>query len=412
MRPLRILHVTPYSADAWAYGGIPRLASTLARGLARRGHQVTICTTDACDAFTRLHDGAGARRFRAWPARRTADGVELRVFPNLSNRLAYHLQLFLPVGLDEFLRSHARSFDVAHLHACRNLPGVIAARRLTRAGVPYVLAPNGTAPLIERRQLAKRAFDAAFGSSVMQGAARLVAVSEAERAQLRALGVSDAAIRVVPNPIDLDEFTAPIAEGDFRRRFSLPPRAAAPIVLFLGKLTPRKRVDRLVRAFAALDRPNARLVIAGNDMGAGRSVRALVGSLGLAERTTFTGLLRGRDRLAALADADVVVYPAEHEIFGLVPLEALLVQTPVVVADDCGCGEVVRAVANGRGGAAAVAADDRSALTAAIERTLACPRESRAGAATAAVRVRAAFGDAVVSEAVERVYEDMVAHRG
>jgi glycosyltransferase involved in cell wall biosynthesis len=289
---------------------------------------------------------------------------------------------------------------------------VIAARCLTRAGVPYVLAPNGTAPLIERRRVAKRAFDAAFGSSVLQGASCLLAVSEAERAQLHALGIGDAVIRVVPNPIDLDEFTAPIAEGAFRRRFSLARRAAAPIVLFLGKLTPRKRVDRLVRAFAALDRPNARLVIAGNDMGAGRSVRALVASLGLAERTTFTGLLRGRDRLEALADADVVVYPSEHEIFGLVPLEALLAQTPVVVADDSGCGEVVRAVANGQDGAAAVPAGDASALTAAIERTLACPRESRASAAAAAARVRAAFGDDVVSAAVERLYEDVVARRG
>src|SRR4029079_13754383 len=133
-------------------------------------------------------------RFRPWPPSRTADNVELRVFPNLSNRLAYHLQLFLPVGLDEFLRRRARLFDVAHLHACRNVPGVIAARRLSAAGVPYVLAPNGTAPLIERRQLAKRAFDAAFGSSVLQGAARLLAVSEAERGQLHALGIPAAAI--------------------------------------------------------------------------------------------------------------------------------------------------------------------------------------------------------------------------
>jgi glycosyltransferase involved in cell wall biosynthesis len=412
MQPLRILHVTPYSADAWAYGGIPRLASTLARGLARRGHQVTICTTDACDAFTRLHDGDGVGRRRAWPEQRTADNVELRVFPNLSNRLAYHLQLFLPVGLDEFLRRRARLFDVAHLHACRNVPGVIAARRLSAAGVPYVLAPNGTAPLIERRQLAKRVFDAAFGSRVLHGAARLHAVSEAERTQLHTLGVPDAAIRVVPNPIDLDEFTTPVGEGAFRRRFSLPPRAAAPLVLFLGKLTPRKRVDRLVRAFAALDRPNARLVIAGNDMGAGRSVRALVASLGLEERTTFTGLLRGRDRLDALADADVVVYPSEQEIFGLVPLEALMVQTPVVVADDCGCGEVVRAVANGLGGAVAVPAGDPSALAAGIDRTLACPRESREGAAAAAARVRSAFGDDVVAAAMERLYEDVVASRG
>ena len=83
-------------------------------------------------------------RFHAWPPVRTGDAVEVRVFPNLSNRLAYHLQLFLPFGLNKYLSDQAGSFDVAHLHACRNIPGAIAAYHLHRAGVPYVLAPNGT----------------------------------------------------------------------------------------------------------------------------------------------------------------------------------------------------------------------------------------------------------------------------
>src|SRR5439155_25815673 len=110
--PGRILHVSQYSADAWAYGGIPRLAHSLTRGLARRGHQVTVCTTDACDESGRLPNREAARsRFRAWPPSRTADGVEMRVFPNISNRLAYHLQLFLPIGLNTYLSEFAGHFD-------------------------------------------------------------------------------------------------------------------------------------------------------------------------------------------------------------------------------------------------------------------------------------------------------------
>src|SRR5437773_11403726 len=86
--PVRILHVTPYSADAWAYGGIPRLAHSLTRGLARRGPQVTVCTTYACDESTRVPSGE-----------RQVDGVECRVFRNHSNRLACQLQSLLPLGL-------------------------------------------------------------------------------------------------------------------------------------------------------------------------------------------------------------------------------------------------------------------------------------------------------------------------
>ena len=53
MTALRILHVVPYYEQAWAYGGIPRLATTMTRALARRGHQVTVCTTDVRDRRTR-----------------------------------------------------------------------------------------------------------------------------------------------------------------------------------------------------------------------------------------------------------------------------------------------------------------------------------------------------------------------
>jgi glycosyltransferase involved in cell wall biosynthesis len=392
MQPLRILHVTPYFAEAWAYGGIPRLAHSLARGLARRGHDVTVCTTDARDAAMRVQAPLRAR---------TADGVEVCTFANLSNRLAYRLQLFLPRGLHTFLKQHAASFDVAHVHACRNLPGAIAAHHLRRGRVPYVLAPNGTALRIERRRFAKLAFDVVAGRRVLEGAARVLAVSEAERAQLASMGVSGGAVRLIPNPIDLDEFAKPVASGSFRARIG---RAKGPLVLFLGKLTPRKRLDVVVRAFARLQRSDATLAIAGNDMGSEAPTRALVRELGVEARTVFTGLLERGGRLEALADADVVVYPSEHEIFGLVPLESLLAGTPVVVADDSGCGEIIRSV----GGGQVAPLGDAGALADAIRRALDDACGWRAAAVAAQPRIRELFGDHVVSARMEALYAEMV----
>ncbi len=390
--PVRILHVTSYFAGAWAYGGIPRLAHSLTRGLARRGHQVTVCTTDACDASSRLPG----------PSSRVSDGVDVRIFPNLSNHLAYRLQLFLPRGLEHFLRHHAGRFDVAHLHACRNIPGAMAAYHLRRTGVPYVIAPNGTAPIIERRLLAKRAFDVVAGRRVLTGASRVLAVSQVEQRQLCELGVPSLAVRVIPNPVDLDEFAAPVTPGSFRRRAGLP---SGRLVMFLGKLTPRKRLDVLVRAFARLQQSDAWLVIAGNDMGAGDATRSLVRALGVEKRTVFTGLLRGRERLEALADADVLVYPSEHEIFGLVPLEALLSGTPVIVADDSGCGEIVRAT----GGGQVAPLGDADALARAIDGMLDDPSRWRAAAADAQPRIRSTYGADVVCAQLDELYSEMVA---
>ena len=405
MQPLRVLHVTPYSAEAWAYGGIPRLSDALARGLARRGHFVTLCATDVCDQTSRLSTERNRAGGEARSSAHAAAGVTLRIFPNVSNRLAYRWQLFLPLGFGRFLKRSARAFDIAHLHACRNLPGVIAARHLRRAGVPYVLGPNGTALRIERRRAAKRLFDAALGTRVLRGASRVLAVSEAERRQLGTIGVPPHRIRVVPNPVDLEEFDPPPARGTFRRRIGID--ASARVVLFLGQLTPRKRVDVLVRAFARLAARNsvgARLIIAGNDMGAGEAARRIAREVGVADRTLFTGLLRGRERLEALADANVLVYPSQDEIFGLVPLESLLCGTPVVVADDSGCAEVVRTV----GGGQTVPVGDVDALAWAIDSVLDGSDEWRARAVLAAAQVRERYARDAVCATLDDVYRELV----
>jgi len=393
---LRILHVTPYFADAWGYGGIPRIATALARELGARGHHVTVCTTDAADAQSRAprpeRNGVGHRMWNC---------VDVHTFSNASNALAYHLQCFLPRGLDGFLAAHARRFDIAHLHACRNLPVSIAARHLTASGVPYVVAPNGTAPRLERRRAAKWAYDVVIGRRDLRHAAAILAVSEAERTDLERLGVSPARIRVVPVELEQrDELPA----SDLRTAYGLGNR---PIVLYLGKVTPRKRVDALVRAFAQLDRKDAHLVIAGNDMGAMQSVRAELRRTGNQSRATFTGLLRGADRLNALAAATVVVYPSSDEVFGLVAFEALLAGTPVVVTGDSGCGEIVAQT----GGGAIVPVGDDAALRDAIESILAAPEEWRQRARHAAHTVRARFGGQVIAERIDALYYELIATR-
>jgi glycosyltransferase involved in cell wall biosynthesis len=396
MRPLRVLHVTPYSAGAWAYGGIPRVAHALTSGLAAEGHAVTVCTTDAGDATARLNGAP-----RAWrPKQLMVDGCETQVFPNLSNRLAYHAQMFLPLGLGRFLADHRGEFDIAHLHACRNVPGAIAGRHLRAAGVPYVLAPNGTAPNIERRHTAKRIFDLIAGHELMRGAARVIAVSDAERRQLLALGVDHGRIRVVPNPIDFSQLTP---------RLEKPARAAnaSPLIAYLGKITPRKRVDTLIRAFAHLrtahaEFANARLVIAGNDMGAGREARRLAAAWRVESCTDFPGLLRGRARLDLLASADVVAYASEDEVFGLVPLESILCGTPVVVADDSGCGEIIERI----GGGLCVPPGDVPALARALADLVSGTADL--SIATAQERVEAQFSHRVVCRQLVDVYHDVI----
>jgi glycosyltransferase involved in cell wall biosynthesis len=149
---------------------------------------------------------------------------------------------------------------------------------------------------------------------------------------------------------------------------------------------------------------DGRLVIAGNDMGAARSTRALVKTLELENKTFFTGLLQGRERLEALADATVLVYPAEDEVFGLVPLEALLVGTPVIVAGDSGCGEIIGSV----GGGHIVPRGDVAALTEALRAVLNEPGRWAAAAVSAGLGVKSAYGGDVVAREMARLYRALI----
>lgn len=336
------------------------------------------------------------------PTQASLDGdVDVRVFPNRSNRLAYELQFFTPRGLGRFLAEQTSRFDIAHIHGHRHLLEVTGARWCRRSGVPYVSAPNGTAARIEQRVALKRIWDRVWGEADLDGAAAVMAVTEAERRQLLTLGVPAERIRVVPNALDLDEYDPPPSRGAWRARLG----HGGPLVVYLGRLSPRKRIDVVIAAMARGEMAHAHLVIAGNDMGAGDAARSQVAELGLQGRVTFPGLVTGRSRLELLADADVVVYPSADEVFGLVPLEALLCGTPVVVADDSGCGEIVDDLAGGQ----LVPLGDAGALGEALLRVCQAPEAWRERAVDGGRQVRARFGAPVVAERIDALYREVLA---
>jgi glycosyltransferase involved in cell wall biosynthesis len=128
-----------------------------------------------------------------------------------------------------------------------------------------------------------------------------------------------------------------------------------------------------------------------------------VSRLGLRTRVIRTGLLRDSDRDDALSAAAVVVYPSRDEIFGLVPLEALLCGTPVIVCGDSGCGEVIRRT----GGGLVVPPGRPQDLEQAIGTILDNTANWKAAARSAGVTARALFGSDVVCDSLERIYADV-----
>lgn len=321
---MHVLQVTPYFPPTWAYGGIPRIVDGLSRALVQDGNRVTVLTTDVLDE----------QRRSDVPADRDHHGVRVLTVPNWSNRAAYRHQLFTPRGIAAALGRITEPVDVVHLHGHRHLLNNGAVRWARQAGVPYVMTANGTLLRHERKVGVKWVWDALVSGQIPDGAAKLIAVSAADAARHRSAGIPAERLERIPNGLDLGEFAALPDRGRFRSRFGL---GSGPIVTYLGRVSPRKGVEHLVKAFQDEHLGPAQLVVAGNDMGGMGAARA-------EERgpnVHFVGLVEGEDRLSLLADTDVLVYPSADEVFGLVPFEGLLCGAPVVVADDCGCGELI-----------------------------------------------------------------------
>jgi glycosyltransferase involved in cell wall biosynthesis len=102
------------------------------------------------------------------------------------------------------------------------------------------------------------------------------------------------------------------------------------LLLFLGRLHPKKGCDLLLEAFAHTETP-LHLVLAGPCDDA--TFLSRLQELARGRAVTFAGMLRGRDKWAALAAAEAFILPSHQENFGIAVAEALACGTPVLISD-------------------------------------------------------------------------------
>lgn len=147
-------------------------------------------------------------------------------------------------------------------------------------------------------------------------------------------------------------------------------QAGHPVVLFVGRLSPEKRLDLWLQVAQdiARDRPDARFVIVGD--GRKRAeLEAGARELGIGTKVAFAGAIKHSELPAVYADADVFLLTSDHEAFGRVVLEAQLSGVPVVSTDCSGPRELI---ATGKTGVL-VARGDRSGLASAVRNLLTDP---------------------------------------
>ncbi|KAF5050306.1 N-acetyl-alpha-D-glucosaminyl L-malate synthase [anaerobic digester metagenome] len=317
---MKILQVIPYFAPRW--GGDVNVCYSLSKELSKLGHDVTIITTDF------EYDQGYAR---------SLENVKVIPFRRVAN-----LGMFLySPDMKGWLRSNISKYDIVHLHSFRSYQNNIVSKYAKKFNVPYIVQPHGSLPRIVEKESLKQLYDVVWGNEILKSASKIIAVSGNEVEQFRQVGIPDGQITVIPNGVNYVSPASLPPAGQFREQYGIHEKH---IILYVGRIHKRKGIDFLIRAFNSFIQTwigdDVTLVIIGPDDGYRSVLEGLVEQLGLSDKVRFIGFIPSL--AAAYQDADVLVYPSTYEIFGLVPFEALLCGTPVIVTDDCGCGELIK----------------------------------------------------------------------
>jgi glycosyltransferase involved in cell wall biosynthesis len=327
---LRVLHVTPYYEPAYVYGGPTRSVPALCQGLARQGVDVSVYTTNANGSST-LDVPPGEVQVR--------HGVKVRYFALRSG-----LRPFFSPDLLTALHRTVRHFDLVHVEGMWSAPVSAACSVSRRAGVPYVVSPRGMLMPWEFNHKAwkKLPFFLVVELRSLFASRAIHCTSEAEASALARWRLASHSF-VVPNAVDLAEFDALPARGLLRRELGI--GADDTVVLFLGRLHPKKGIETTLEVFKRLASQvgGLHLVLAGPDEGNYRqSVPVWASAHGLSNRVHLTGALEGDRRLAAYADADLFTLLSESENFATSVAEAMAAGLPVVVTPGVGVSDAVR----------------------------------------------------------------------
>ena len=294
-----------------------------ARGLAERGHDVTVFTTDVLD-----------EERRATPRRELRDGVRVERFPNVSNALAWRAKKYLPPGLVLATARRASQFDVVHATDARTVATATAYAASRIAGVPFVLSAHGSLPGSPGlRGAVKGVYDRALVRPMLERAALLLAQTDHEQRLYLDAGARESAVKALPLPVDLSALPATFEPGFLRTRAGF--AADIPLLLFLGRIHRLKGLDILVDAVEPLLRSReAGLAVVGRDDGQWNETAQRHRDLLSTGAMRFVGPLYGPERFHAYADADVFCLTPRHwEETSVASLEAAATGTAVVVSE-------------------------------------------------------------------------------
>jgi len=323
-------------ADA---GGQNVYVDELSRNLAQQGYLVDVFTRRACANEPEVIDWAPGVRV-----------IHLRAGP-VQLRPKDELWPYMPEFRDSFLRFmelEETPYDLIHGNFW--MSGWVATELQRRLGIPAVQIFHAMGKTKRRHQ---RHVDTSPGDrisvelQVIRDIDRLIAQCPHERDELlNDYGADPEKIVIIPSAVNTKLFR-PIERDEARRHIGLD--SDEKVVVYVGRILPRKDVRNIVRALAALlrqyegtaDAPSITLLVVGGETQNADAqatpeigvLQQLAAELGIADHVRFVGKHQADELRYFYSAGDVVVTTPWYEPFGLTPLEAMACGRPVIGSD-------------------------------------------------------------------------------
>lgn len=325
---MKILIFTPYLGCN--YGGTSKVVKELSQIISSFGISVDIITTNA-NSLGKLDIP-----LNVWIEEKY---YRIKYFP------CWHRNdLILSTSLANWLINHVGDYHLVHTNTVF-APLVLLVHWVCQLRqIPYIMTPHGMLEpwAMSYKAWKKRLYYTLFEKPALQQASAIHVLANSEASNIKSLGLPHPV--VVPNGIHCHEFDTLPDPEIFYQQF--PATRNKTLILFLGRIDPKKGLDLLAPAFAKAHNqfPQTHLVVAGPDsIGFLTTATNYFVQAGCLDAVTFTGILTGSLKHAALAAASLYVAPSYSEGFSMSILEGMASGLPCIITTGCNFPEAATA---------------------------------------------------------------------
>lgn len=208
--------------------------------------------------------------------------------------------------------------DIYHIQGIWQYSGYVTARYAQKVHRPYLITLHGTLypEALSQSSLIKKTAMSIFQRRQLQQAACIHATCREEMEHYRSLGFTNP-VAVVPCPMECSEKIAPVYPDGKKR------------IGYLGRIHPRKRIERLLEVWRRLNEPGELLIMGDGDPVYMKFLKDEVKRMQL-RQVRFAGFVVGDEKNGLLASLTCLVVPSDFENCGIITPEALLQETPVI----------------------------------------------------------------------------------